>query len=176
MATLSYFRKALTANDTGTTFGARIPQVAVPSGAGIFDLSAAPYGLTTSAPSFLHLLPFGTAANDKTFSMRVWGWSPAADVVGGLYIPFLLADLGVVLGNIDGSAIAASTFLADTITLTTGIPAGPFSGLLNTGTDLPASITIHTLGAKYIDFDFDADAGGAASTNANCYWRLLTFE
>jgi hypothetical protein len=175
MSSINVLVPALATNSTNTTFAAKIPTTTVPSGNGFFDLSDRPYGQTSSSPSYIHLLPFGTAANNKTFDMRLWGYAKTGDATP-LYVPFIIADLSITLGNIDASAIAASTFLADTIVLNKGIPAGQFSGLLNTANDSPGSIVLHLLGAKYIFFDFDADAGGAASTDANCYWRLLSLH
>jgi hypothetical protein len=107
--------------------------------------------------------------------MRLWGWNKVWETA--LYIPYLIADLSITLGNIDASTpIATNTFMADTIVLNKGIPAGVFSGLLNTANDTQGSIILHLLGAQFIYFDFDADAGAAASTDANCYFKLLTMD
>lgn len=175
MANHTPFRLALAANDAATSYAARNPKATDPSlVAGCFDLGVAPYGWNARAPSFVHIVPFGTAADNKTFAMKVWGWNKVAEVA--LYVPYLIADLAITLGGTTGTAIATNTFMADTIALTKGIPAGPFSGLNSNANDDVASIILHTLGCQYIDFDFDADAGGTASTDANAYFRLLDFD
>lgn len=124
-------------------------------------------------PSFVHLVPYGTDGDNDTFSMRLWGWTQVSQTK--LWIPYKLLEIGVVFGSISGAAIGTGVFMADTVTLTKGIPAGPFSGLLNMADDTTGGIVIHTLGAQYLEFDFHL-TGAQAGTGANCYFRLLSFD
>lgn len=171
------FRKALATNATSTAFTAQNASTTAPSGVGVFDLCAPDLGIGTAASvsqrltSFLQLVPFGTAADNKTFDMRLWGFNPTTDSTP-IYIPQLLLDISVTLCAITATPIAANTFLADTITVNKG-PAdnAEWRSLISNANDTVASVLIHTRGCRYIKFDFDADAGAAASTDCNCLWR-----
>lgn len=165
------FRKALATNATSTSFTAQNATTTEPTGVGVFDLGGLPYGNPVFVPTCLQLVPFGTAADNKTFDMRLWGFSPTSDSTP-IYIPQLLLDISVTLCAITATPIAANTFLADTIVVNKG-PAdnAEWRSLISNANDTVASVLIHTRGCRYIKFDFDADAGAAASTDCNCLWR-----
>lgn len=175
------FRPALATNATGTTYTVRNTTTTEPSGAGVFDLFdiAVGVGGRGTIPEWLQLVPFGTAADNKTFAMRLTGYNatiPTASLAA-IYIPQLLLDISVTLCGITATDIAASTFLADTIAVNSGgSDGGGFRSLINAVTnsaDTPASVLVHTRGCRYIRFDFDADAGASASTDCNCLWRAM---
>jgi hypothetical protein len=162
--TITKFRSALETNSTATSFTLKVATATEPTGAGVINL------LTYGRSKYVHLMPYGVDGNNDTFDMRLWGWSKTVE--GGVWIPYILADLSIVLGNIASTALLASSFMADTITLNKGIPAGVFSGLLNTANDTPGGIILHTLGAEKLEFAFDL-AGGQEAVSGNCLWRLL---
>lgn len=168
------FQTALATASTATSFAALIPTATEPSGAGVFDLASESLGLggNTYVPSHLQLLPFGTNGNNDTFDFRLYGWSKVAGST--LYIPQLLIDVSVILGNIDGSAIGTNVFLADTLTVNDG-PADSsiWRSLIDCQEDLPASVVVHTRGCRWIQFDWDL-AGGQEAASMNCYWRPIT--
>jgi hypothetical protein len=160
-------RRALTANSAATSFTAKIPVAVEPSGAGVFDLFDRDLGfaIDTYIPRGIQVIPFGTDANDETFDMRVWGWSKvhAAD----LWIPQMLGDLTVTLGNIAATAIGADHFLSDTIVVNEGSAETTSTDLVSTADDTPASVILYLRGCQLIEFDFDLTGGAAA----NCYFR-----
>lgn len=161
-------RRALENNSTATAFTAKIPTATEPSGVGVIDVFSAAYGFggDTYSPDYIQVIPFGTNGADDTFDMRIWGWSK---VVGAdLWIPQLIADLSVTLGSISGSAIAANTFLADTIV----VNAGTSSGVISTADDTSASGMFHLRGCSLLEFDFDL-AGAQEAVSMNAYWRLM---
>jgi hypothetical protein len=171
-ATCHPLRRALTTNSTSTSFTAKIPTATKPAGTGVWDLFDRGVGLAidTYMPKFINVIPFGTNGDNDTFEMRVWGWKQVAlteTTDEGLWIPFLLAELGVTLGNIDGSAIAANTFMADTITVNEGTVEE-----ISTADDTVASILVHLRGASKFQFSFDL-AGAQEATGANCYWAVM---
>lgn len=173
MLTVNPFRRALTTDSTSTAFTAKIPKTTEPVtslASGVYDLLDGTLGLHLgqAASRFLELVPFGTNANNNTFNMRVWGWSKFVAATP-LYIPTLLLELNIVLGSIDASAIAASTFLADTITISKGDTNAP---VISPGNDTPASIAVHTRGCRYLEFDWDL-AGASEATSMNAFWRLF---
>lgn len=168
-------RKASSTNSTATAFTAKIPTATKPSGAAVHDLFDGDYGVAieTYLPDYVQIIPFGTDGNNDTFDMRLWGWSRAyTGTSSELWIPQLLASLSVVLGNVDGSAIAASTFLADSITVNVGAAAGQFRDLVQTANDTPASVIFHIRGCELLEFDFDL-AGGQEAASMNAYWRMM---
>lgn len=180
------FRYALATNSTSTGFTAQNASATEPSGAGVFDLARADFvsGSTSGVisqrvPTFLQLMPFGTAANDKTFDMRVYGFNPTmpTDLVTDteIYIPQLLLDVSCVTSALTFSGHAANTFLCDTLTVNDGAADNAeWRSLIDCQEDLPASIIIHTRGCRYIKFDWDL-AGAAEATSMNCLWRPLDF-
>jgi hypothetical protein len=169
-------RKALAANSTASSFTAKIPTATAPSGNGIFDLTDPQYGMGVNGrvPDRILVVPFGGNSNDETFDMRVWGWSRTVGADGtAVWLPQLLAQLSVVLGNIDGSAIAANMLIADTITVTYGLADERTLGLsvMSPANDVPAAAYIGLRGCERIEFDFDLTGTGDA---ANCFWRGVT--
>lgn len=152
------FQRALATNSTASAFTAKIPVAVEPSGTGIFKME-------NPIPTFLQLVPFGTDANDETFDFRLYGWTRIHSE--RIWVPQLLADVSVTLGNMSAAVIAASTFLADTLTYNDGPPAGPFQSLIDAQEDLPASVMVHTRGCEYIEFDFDM----VLAASGNVLWR-----
>lgn len=168
-------RRARTTSSTATGFTAKVPTATEPTGAGVFDLFDPDLGLATNtfSPSHIHLQPFGTDGDNDTFSMRLWGWSKvySPGITGHDYwVPFVIADLAIVLGNIAG--IGAGEFLADTITITKAAGEDYFRNAVATANDTPGSIILHLRGAKKFEFDFDL-AGAQEGVAMNCYWRVL---
>src|SRR5688572_24642912 len=125
MATACKFRASLTTSSTATSFTAQTPTATVPTGDGVFDLWSQSLGWATGCyvPNWLQLNPYGTNGDNDTFDFRVYGYSEGPS---GVYIPQLLIDVSVVLGNIAATAIAANTFLADTVTVNDGPIDGVF--------------------------------------------------
>lgn len=181
-ATSIPFRYALATNSTSTAFTAQNASTTAPSGDGVIDLLSRELGVGLadhSVPTYLQLIPFGTDGDNDTFDMRVYGFSPTVptDLVidNAIYIPQLLLDLSVVLSAITFSQHAASTFLADTLTVNDGAADnGPWQSIISPAEDLVASIIIHTRGCRYIKFDWDL-AGGQEAVSMNCMWRPLEF-
>ena len=152
------FQKALATNSTASAFTAKIPTAAAPSGVGVFKLE-------NPVPTFLHLVPFGTDANDETFDFRLYGWTKVTSE--SIWIPQLLADVSVTLGNIAATLFAANTFMGDTLTYNDGPPAGPFQSLIDCQEDMVGSVMVHTRGCQYIEFDFDM----VLAASGNVLWR-----
>jgi hypothetical protein len=158
--------RALTTSSAATSFANKLITATEPSGDGVHDLR------NMQNKKLIMLHPFGTNGDNDTFEMRLWGWS--RDSSGGLWIPNVIAELAVVIGNIAATPIAANTFVADTITLNEGIAAGPFHGLLSTGEDTASTAIFHTLDAQKIEFDFDL-AGGQEAATVNCFWKVFDY-
>lgn len=179
--TINPFRAALATNSTATSFVAKAPSLTKPSGAGVIDLLDASLGLSASAigPKFVQLIPFGTDGSNDTFDMQLWGWSRTAlapstyGTTAETWIPQLLLELNVVLGNIASpvnSIKAAAQYLADTITIAKG---DADAQEISPATDYAGSILCHMRGVQLLEFGFDADAGAQACAGANCLWRLM---
>jgi hypothetical protein len=124
-----------------------------------------------NVPSYIQFIPFGTNGQDDTFEMRVIGWRVTTDSTP-LYIPELLVELAVTLGNISGTAIAANTVMADTIVVNEGPSDGPFMSVISTADDTSASIAVHTRGCSLLEFDWDL-AGAQEAVSMNAYYTFL---
>jgi hypothetical protein len=161
-------RLAKETNSTATAFTAKIPVVTKPSGDGVHNLFDPNYGYATGTwtPDYIQIIPFGTNGDGDTFDARLWGWSKVYSEE--LWVPQLIAEMSIVLGNISGAAIAANTFLADSIT----VDIGTTSGLIQTANDTPASVLFHVRGCDLLEFDFDL-AGAQEGVSMNAYWRLM---
>lgn len=182
MITAHKFRKALDTNSTNAAFTAKTPTTTEPTGDAVLNLLSDDLAvhLGLNVPTWLLLLPYGTNGNNDTFDMRVWGWNPTADATP-VYIPQILLDVSVILGDIAATAIAADTFLADTFTLNDGaadldgaFEQSPWVSVLSPAEDLAGTIQLHTRGCQYIEFDFDL-AGGQEGVSMNCLWRPVEF-
>lgn len=174
-ATVTPLRKALTTNSTATSFTAKIPTTTEPTHSetsGIYDLYDSGLGIAVNGrvPKRLLVIPFGGNADDETFSQRVWGWSRT--VGAGLWVPQLLAELAVTLGNISGAAIGANMLMADTVVVTYGITDEKTLGvsIMAPANNVPAAAWIDLRGCEKIEFDFDLTGTGDA---ANCFWRTV---
>ena len=170
------FRSVLAASSTSTSFTAQIPTATEPTGTGVIDLLDRDTGVGTGIdiPSWLQLIPYGTDGNDDTFDMRVWGYVPTTAAV---YVPQLLLDVSVILGNIAGTAIGTGVFMPDTFTLNDAaadldgaFEHSPWVSLNSPAEDLIGNILLHTRGCRYLKFDFDL-AGGQEAVSMNCLWR-----
>lgn len=172
MLTLNRLLKAISTNSTSTSFTAKIPTITAKTtnlATGVYDLLDPTLGFTHLAEKtsrFLHIQPFGTNSDNDTFNMRVWGWDKTTDAAP-VYSPILLAQFAVTLGNISGAAIAADTYMADTIALTYGDSTTP---LVSPANDLSASAILHCRGCRYIEFDWDL-AGAQEAVSMNAFWR-----
>jgi len=178
MASLKHFQYALATNSTSTSFTAQNATATEPSGTGVFDLAAVPYGSAQFTPNYLQLVPFGTAAADKTFDLRVYGYTPTVPTSGlvtttAIYIPQLLLDLSCTTSAITFSGHAVNTFLCDILTVNDGAADnGLWRSVIDSQEDLVASVILHTRGCRYIKFDWDL-AGAAEATSMNCLWRVF---
>lgn len=167
-ATVMPLQRALTASSTDTSFAAVIPTTTKPSGAGVFDLLdiATSLSVGNNVPRFIQLVPFGTDANNETFDMILRGWSRTTGAAGtAIWVPQILLNLSVTLGNIDAAAIGANHFLADTIV----VNKGDSDGVISPANDTAASIITHLRGCELFAFYFDLTGAAAA----NCYWRVM---
>lgn len=95
-------------------------------GLAILDLRG-DVGAGGMAPNNVMFKPFGTDANNESFSMRVWGIEAGQGPVGATSVSAweatLMAEVLVTLGNVAGandSLVVASDFYADTVGLTYG--------------------------------------------------------
>lgn len=163
-------RKALSVASTNNGFAAKIPTTTKPAASStraVVNLYDATYGIATDTfvPQYIQLVPYGTNANDETHNLRLWGWSKTTDTTP-VWVPQLILDLSVTLGNIDASALESSAFMADTITVNVG---GDEATKISSAGDTPASILTHLRGCELFEIEFDIGTGDAG----NCLWRVM---
>jgi hypothetical protein len=159
------FRVILAANSTSTGFTSKVATTTKPSGNGVIDLQTA-----NSIQKFLQLAPFGTDGSNDTFNMRVWSWVETIDVQPKtVWIPLLLNELNITLGNIALAGIGTGNYQADTITISAGDGSSPISSPAN---DCGANILIHTRGSRLIELDWDL-AGAQEAVSMNSLYRFV---
>lgn len=166
------FRKALSAITANTTYSAKVPTTTKPAtsatlGQAIIDLFDPAYGLSpnTFVPKYIHLVPYGSDANNETINMRLYGWTRTNDATP-VWVPQLLLDLAMTLGNISATALEAGCFMVDTITLTS---APDEATEISPTNELPGNILTHIRGCELLEIEFDVGTGAGA----NCLWRVM---
>ncbi len=175
MNTALAFRLAFAANATTDSFTNKIPTLTAPTGVGVFDLLDPAVGLGAEPyiPTRLMLAPFGSDADNEAFDLRLWGWSKIKVSAGPtfVWVPQLLVQLAVTLGNIDAAALFASNFMADTIAVTDGASGSDEYGasIISTVLDTASTVLVGLRGCERIEFA--VDIGTAAS--GNCLWRAV---
>lgn len=161
-------------NATDTNFPSKVPTKTRPNGDGVIDFGA-DGGKSSNG---LLLLPVGTGQNDAAMDMRVIGWKLIAGVSQGttptvdLWIPHLLAQFGLVFGNVTGVAntkVPATEFFMDTVTLTTG-NANVSVETLSPGSDIISHILLNGLSSDLVEVTFDM---GANATSGNCLYSKM---
>lgn len=118
-------------------------------------------------PSLLRLVPFHSANNATTPSVRVIGWTTYVQTNGTpIYVPTLLADLACAYNATPGSI--PSLFVNGTtqhffhaITVGTGVPTvNVYSpGTAAAAGTPPAGVVIDTIGVQYVTFQFESSTG-----------------
>lgn len=174
----------VTGNSTSADFTALTATTTAPSGAGVVDLGAVPFGSPAYVPSYVLLMPFGVGAANTTFSMRLQGYSltlPTTGLLepvatGVIYIPQLLVEVAVTLSANTFTDYGTTTALADVLTIAAGAGAadnGSWRSLVSADivVNTPGSIIVHTRGCRYLKWDWDL----GTATSMNCLWRPFDF-
>lgn len=171
------WRRLTTTNSTATSHASVVPTTTEPAEttAGVVNLKTRGAWCTDGAHTsdLVMIQPYGSDANNENYAMRVYGWSKLADAddsdMHGLWVPMLLVECTVTLGNIAATTLGANNFMADTVTIDKG------NGALHTASsptgDLPAYLVVDPLGSHYLQFTFDIDSSGTASASANALIR-----
>ena len=118
-------------------------------------------------PSLLRLVPFHSANNATTPSVRVIGWSTYVQTSGTpIYVPTLLAEVACAYNATAGSIPSLSVNLTTqyffhAATVSTGVPT---VNVYSPGTSAaagtpPASVVIDTIGMQYITLLFESSTG-----------------
>jgi hypothetical protein len=169
------YRSALATNSTSTGFTSKTSTATKPTGTGVFDLLGTTLSVSAGGyvPRFVELLPFGKDGNNDTFDMRLWGWSRWVDSTltypATVWIPKLLMELNVVLGNITLTGIGTGNYQSDTLTIADGDSTSP---IISPASDTGASILVHMRGCELIEFDWDL-AGAQESVSMNCLFKFM---
>lgn len=158
------WKQTLSSNSTDTDFTAKVPTTTEPTGTGVIDLDGS-YRHANEVPETLIVMPYGSDANNETFNMRVWAWVPDEESAT-IWIPQLLSELAVTLGNISYGDKGTNHFLADTLVETVDV-AGV---TIYVTTDLAAAYAeIPIKGAFKLEFNFDR----VTAATANSLYRFV---
>ena len=164
------FAKALATDSADTSFASKIPTGTEPTGNGIIEIGA--NGLAVQ--NGIILVPYATAGNDDTFSMRLIGWRKlGTDPATLLWIPVVLAELACTASTVVGVAgrlVVATERFVDTITLVTGNDDISIDIVSPTG-NVVAHAVADIKGFQKLELTFDSTAVGA--TAMNCLYSMF---
>lgn len=118
-------------------------------------------------PSLLRVVPFHSANNATTPSMRVIGWTTYTQTSGTpIYVPTLMADLAcaynATAGSIPSLSVNGTTqHFFHSITVGSGVPTVNVytPGTAAAAGTPPASAVIDTIGMQYITLQFESSTG-----------------
>ena len=146
------------------TYDASVPTATIPSTTSQTFLVPTNLG---DKPSLLRLVPFHSANNATTPSVRVIGWTTYVQTSGTpIYVPTLLADLAcaynATAGSIPSLSVNGTTqYFFHAITVGTGVPTvNVYSpGTAAAAGTPPAGVVIDTIGVQYVTFQFESSTG-----------------
>ena len=159
----NYLTSGLITASSGTYDNA-VPTATIPSTTGQTFLVPTNLG---DKPSLIRLVPFHSANNATTPSVRVIGWTTYVQTSGTpIYVPTLLADLacaynGTALSIPSLSVNGTTQYFFHAITVGTGVPT---VNIYSPGTSAaagtpPAGVVIDTIGVQYVTFQFESSTG-----------------
>ena len=175
------FRKARSVNQTSNGYVSKVPKNAEPSGdagtaTGSSIIELANQAVGDSVHDHVLICPYGTGANNTTFSMRVIGWRQTfpGDSTS-LWIPVTLGDFLCTLSSacpgVASMTIVATEFFADTIALTgTTANAGVNVDVNSPANDTIGHILLDMSGFRKLELSFTT---GGSATDANALIALL---
>lgn len=156
-------QKALkTADSTSSSFPSKVNTHTKPSGNGIIEFG----GL--AIPNAIKVLPYATAGDNDTFSVRIISWESVSDGATELWIPTVLAELACTASadvGVAGMIVTNTERFADTITLVTGNDDISIDIVSPTG-DVKAHAVLDLKGARMVELTFDSTAVGTTAMNA----------
>lgn len=179
------FQRALATNANTSSFASKIPTITEPINDGVLNLLG---GGGVLVPQFIMLIPIGLGANNDGFSMRLLGWrhigGNANIPVNRLWIPVIIAEYTVLLGNVTGiagSPVLDTEFFADTMApvaarqaddvIAAGTAVQTQYKLLSPVNDTPAHAVVPIDGWEKIEFQFDQTTN---TPTCNCLYALLS--
>jgi hypothetical protein len=164
------FAKALATDATDTSFLSRVPTGTEPTNDGVINLSKD----GAVCQNGILLIPYATAGDNDTFSMRLIGWRRLGNLSGTLlWIPVVLVELACTASaavGVAGRLVPNTQRFADTITLVTGNDDVSVDIVSPTG-DVIAHVMADLKGFQKVELTFDSTAAGA--TAMNCLYSLL---
>lgn len=158
-----YLTSGLITASSGT-FDNAVPTATLPSTTGQTFLVPSNLG---DKPSLLRVVPFHSANNATTPSMRVIGWTTYTQTSGTpIYVPTMLADLACAYNATSGSIPSLSVngttqHFFHAITVASGVPTVNVytPGTAAAAGTPPAGAVIDTIGMQYITLQFESSTG-----------------
>jgi hypothetical protein len=155
------------------TYDNAVPTATLPSTTGQTFLVPTNLG---DKPSLIRLIPFHSANNATTPSVRVIGWTTYVQTNGTpIYVPTLLADLACAYNATSGSIPSLSVnsvtqHFFHQITVGTGVPTVNIytPGTVAAAGTPPASVVIDTIGCQYVTIQFESSTG-----TMGCFYAFI---
>ena len=159
----NYLTSGLVTASSGT-FDNAVPTATLPSTTGQTFLVPTNLG---DKPSLLRVVPFHSANNATTPSVRVIGWTTYVQTSGTpIYVPTLLADLACAYNATSGSIPSLSVngttqHFFHAITVGSGVPTPNVytPGTAAAAGTPPAAVVLDTIGSQYVTLQFESSTG-----------------
>jgi hypothetical protein len=127
-------------------------------------------------PSLLRVVPFHSANNATTPSVRVIGWTAYTQTNGTqIYVPTMLCDLAcaynATVGSIPSLSVDGTTqYFFHGITVSSGVPTVNVytPGTAAAAGTPPASALVDTIGTQYITLQFESSTG-----TMGCFYNFI---
>ena len=160
------FRKAMATNASDSAFPSKIPTGTEPSADGVITLGENAGSVVQNG---VLIVPYATAGDNDTFSLRVIGWRRLGDQVGTLlWIPVVLCEIACTASatvGVAGRLVVATERFVDTITLVTGNEDISID-IVSPAAEEIAHVVTDLKGFQKVEFNFDSTAAG--TTGMNC--------
>ena len=168
----SKMRRLLTTNAADSSFAAKVATITKPGAAtgyspanGVIPMTL---GEQAMVPEKLKIIPFGTGADDSTFSIRVIGWEYAGD----LWIPIIRVEIQCTLGTavgVIGTSVKDTEKFSDVLSMTTGNTS--ITGYSNSdltlwspSNNLISEAVVDVRGSELVELQFTT---GSSATDCN---------
>jgi hypothetical protein len=168
-------RKGLASNSTAAYYTVPVPTGTAPAtGDDNVVFAMRDYGRA----NHLHVIPYGTDANNETLDLAIYGWEfvpGGSGTADDLYVPTFLGEWGgtmsSTLNGVSGGVLSDTEYFCDTLTET----AVPYSlteiiGGLSTADAYICRVIVDTIGFRWLDVR--GDRGGSAAS-WNFLWRVM---
>ena len=155
------WKRLKTANDSSTSFAAKIITITEPSGEGVIE--------NVRSAENMQVAFFGAGSAAQTFDALVIGWNELRNGTKNVWVPTPIIHLTATLGSAAGLA-AADVIDTDLLAHTIAVASSGGIGVINSQVagNRMASALFDVTGYRKLEVIFDM----TGATNGNCLYKL----